>query len=151
VLSLDLFHDQELKSQLTEKIKPLLPPKPEKLPQLAPPPAAPPAPASAIQSVQWGVVFGAYNSLDEAKKIQGQAAAEGLANTSIYKNGTYYELATPFDTKPEAQRAAALLKSRKISDTPQVIDINRWCPHPIPREGFFEGDPKENKYIRPHW
>jgi hypothetical protein len=145
LLDMKLIRNEQLVADLRDAIQA------RKVPQFAPP-AAPPVivqPPPVETPTQWGALFGGYKTLPEAQQVQERAIKEGFAGTAIYKNGPLFELATPYESRAEAQRAAETLKQKHLSGTPLVINISRWCPNPIPREGYFEGNPKENKYLNP--
>jgi hypothetical protein len=143
LLDLKLIRDTETVAGLRDAITK------KNVPQQTQPAIAPViVQASESPALKWAVLFGGYKTLDEAKQEQQKTIATGMPGPTIYKNGPLFELAIPAPSRPEASTLMDSLLSNKLSKTPLVIELPRWCPNPTPREGYMEGNPAENQYLQ---
>jgi len=143
LLDLKLIRDSETVAGLRDAIAN------KKVPQQTPTAIAPViVQPSEPAALKWAVLFGGYKTLDEAKQEQEKTIATGMPRPTIYKNGSLFELTIPASSRSEASKLMDSLLSYKLSKTPLVIELPRWCPNPTPRDGYMEGNPAENQYIQ---
>jgi hypothetical protein len=107
--------------------------------QNTPLPSAP-APAAAREAASagpWAVVFGGDTTLDAARhEVKVTAGKMGLENAAIYRRGGSYRSIATFGDRSAAEEA--LGKARSVRADAYLVDLNKWCPVIVDREGYRE-------------
>lgn len=110
--------------------------------QSTPLPATPaalaaPAPRDPAAAGPWAVVFGGDTTLESARhEVTVTAKKMGLADATIYRRGGSYRSIASFTDSSAAEEA--LGKARVVRADAYLVDLGRWCPTAVDREGYRE-------------
>lgn len=95
-------------------------------------PAAEPAVADT-----WGLVFGGDATLEAARhEVTVTARKMGLTDAEVFRRGGSFHSVRVFVSRAEA--ADALGRAQAIRADAYVVDMSRWCPSSVKRDGYFE-------------
>lgn len=103
--------------------------------QSTPLPVAPSSREAAVGP--WGVVFGGDTSLESAKhEVTVTAKRMSLSDARIYLRNKSYRSVAVFADRSAAEEA--LGKARVVRSDAYLVDMSKWCPIVIERQGFQE-------------
>lgn len=93
--------------------------------------------AGVTEAARWAVVFGADRTLAEARYETGPVATKlGFAGAVVYLRQNVYRSVVPASDRLAADQLLARAKARR--QDAYIVDLNAWCPSPVPREEFVE-------------
>lgn len=87
--------------------------------------------------VTWGVIFGGDATLNAANhEIKVTAKLMGISDATIFRRSGSFRSVKTYVNRMEAD--AALEKAKSIRESSYLVNMAKWCPTSIPREGYFE-------------
>ncbi len=85
----------------------------------------------------WGLVFGGDKTLDAANdEVTKTAERMGIGQGEIFRRDGSFRSVKIFLSRPEAE--GALGKARAVRPSSYIVDMARWCPNSVLRDGYSE-------------